>query len=382
MAASPGQRPVLLLSQEFYPARGGIGTYVEQLAGAMAGLGHDVTVLAPANPALDEFVARQSLPYRVAPLAMPATAGWLARWQVARALATLRPRLAGATLVVAEAASLRAMIYAMAPGLPWPRLAPADLRVVLHGSEVLALSRHPHRRLLFSRLLQRCSRIGVVSDYVHGLLTERYPGVAERAVRVPGAVRADVEFAPRPPGRGGPLHVLAVARVHPRKGQLALVEALAGLPLELRAQVRCTLVGPVRQPRYAEQVSTVARAAGLALDMPGAVGEGELEALYASADVFAMPSMPAGDSVEGLGLACLEASAAGIPVVAHRIGGVAEAVADGETGLLADPGDRSTLTEAFRQLLVSPALRARLGAGGPAHAATFSWRDSAARLLG
>ena len=68
---------------------------------------------------------------------------------------------------------------------------------------------------------------------------------------------------------------------------------------------------------------------------------------------------------EGLGVAALEAMAAKRPVVASRVGGLADIVADDECGLLVPPGDAATLAHTLDRLLEDPALRARLGAAGP-----------------
>ena len=114
----------------------------------------------------------------------------------------------------------------------------------------------------------------------------------------------------------------------------------------------------------------------------GDIPDEKLGALYAQADIFAMTSMPHKHSVEGFGLVYLEAGAHGLPVIAHDIGGVPEAVADGETGLLVAPGDGAALTQAFARLIADPALRRRLGEAGRIRAARNSWRDSAQSLFG
>ena len=68
--------------------------------------------------------------------------------------------------------------------------------------------------------------------------------------------------------------------------------------------------------------------------------------------------------MEGLGVSLLQASAAAVPIVASRAGGLPEAVSDGVSGLLVTPGDVPGLVEALRRLLVDPALRRRLGEAG------------------
>ncbi|MDP1125088.1 glycosyltransferase, partial [Klebsiella pneumoniae] len=84
------------------------------------------------------------------------------------------------------------------------------------------------------------------------------------------------------------------------------------------------------------KVQEQARALGLAecVHLPGQVSEEELRGWYQHADVFALPSLTVGEKFEGFGLAFLEASACGLPVIGTTGSGVAEAVRDGETGLL------------------------------------------------
>jgi 2-deoxystreptamine N-acetyl-D-glucosaminyltransferase/2-deoxystreptamine glucosyltransferase len=74
----------------------------------------------------------------------------------------------------------------------------------------------------------------------------------------------------------------------------------------------------------------------------------------AAADVAVLPSLH-----EGLGVAALEAMAAGRPVVASRVGGLAEVVVDGETGRLVPAGDAAALGAALDELAHAPALRTR-----------------------
>jgi glycosyltransferase involved in cell wall biosynthesis len=85
----------------------------------------------------------------------------------------------------------------------------------------------------------------------------------------------------------------------------------------------------------------------------------DVRPVLAAADVVAMPSFQ-----EGLGVAVLEAMAMGVPVVASRVGGLPEAVPDGETGLLVPPGDERELAEALLRLLADAGLRASMGTRG------------------
>ena len=73
-------------------------------------------------------------------------------------------------------------------------------------------------------------------------------------------------------------------------------------------------------------------------------------------DVFVLPSYS-----EGVSLALLEAMAAGLPVIASRVGGLPEVVTDGENGLLVPPRDADALAAALTRLLADPSLARQLG---------------------
>jgi glycosyltransferase involved in cell wall biosynthesis len=101
-------------------------------------------------------------------------------------------------------------------------------------------------------------------------------------------------------------------------------------------------------------------------------GEG-LAALFASADVFALPS-----STETLSLVSLESMASGVPVLAMNAGGVRDIVGHGRTGLLADSAEE--FETSLGRLLSDDELRARLGTAGRAYAESKSWTHACAAL--
>ena len=151
--------------------------------------------------------------------------------------------------------------------------------------------------------------------------------------------------------------LLALAALVRRKGLDVLIEALRRLAAEgPPPRLWIAGEGPERGALEAQALR-----AGLG-DRVRLLGRREDAAdLLAACDVFVLPSRR-----EGLGVAALEAMAAGRPVVASRVGGLAAAVLDGRTGLLVPPEDPAALAAAIATLLGDGALRSRLGAAGPA----------------
>jgi glycosyltransferase involved in cell wall biosynthesis len=152
-----------------------------------------------------------------------------------------------------------------------------------------------------------------------------------------------------------PPHALFVGRLSEEKGVVELAEAARGLPLVVVGD------GPLRE-RVPEAV--------------GFVPPGEVEAYLDRAAVVVCPSRR-----EGYGVVARQAMAHGRPVVATAVGGLAEAVVGGETGLLVEPGDADALRSAIERLLGDADLRARLGAAGRERALGLYARDVAARAM-
>jgi glycosyltransferase involved in cell wall biosynthesis len=220
-----------------------------------------------------------------------------------------------------------------------------------------------------------CARhVIATSATVARLLVEHY-GVPSGTVSVvePGTDR--VSTAPR--NGAGVVKLLAVGSVIPRKGYDVLIAALARLrhlPWQLVIAGDCG-----RSPQTYRQVKGEIGRLGLAerVSLLGAVAFDELAPLYASADLFVLPSR-----FEGYGMAYAEAIAHGVPVVGTTAGAIPDTV-PAAAGVLVAPDDIEALAVALQRVIENPADRERLAAG--ARAATFpSWPQQAAlfaRLL-
>ena len=106
----------------------------------------------------------------------------------------------------------------------------------------------------------------------------------------------------------------------------------------------------------------------------GSLGDDEVIKLYQISDVVVLPGLDLKGDVEGFGIVALEAASAGKPVVATRVGGIPDAVQDGNSGILVEPGDYSSLSRAIIGLLRDGSWRAALGEYGRSRVRErFSW---------
>jgi phosphatidylinositol alpha-1,6-mannosyltransferase len=154
--------------------------------------------------------------------------------------------------------------------------------------------------------------------------------------------------------------VLAVSRLVPRKGIDVLIRAMARL-VPARPDAVLAVAGAGRDRQRLERL---AAGSGVAVRFLGEVSDEQLPALVGCADIFAIPcrSRWGGLEQEGFGIVFLEAAACGVPQVAGASGGSAEAVADGETGLVVErPDDPLSVEAALARLLDDPDLRRRMG---------------------
>ena len=363
---------LLLVSQDFPPAVGGVQTWADRLARAFARR-HVASVLAPAAPGdaahdagMPNPVLRWRTPHTSAfgalvPLALP----WaLARSGARVALCAQTATAAGALL--AQRAGLLDRYY-----------------VAAHGREVLwSPLGAPQRRW----------RRAVLSGAAAVFAVSRFTAAAVRGLGVPGGRivvapnGVDLErFRPVDPrplrrrlGLDGRRIVLSAGRLVRRKGVDTLLRACAALPPSLPPPVVVVAGDGPDRPR----LEALARGLRLPVRFLGRVPDAELPALYSAADLFVLAAReePDGD-VEGFGLVLLEAAACGTPAVACRSGGVPDAVDDGVSGLLVGPDDPAALAAGLTRVLSDESLRRWLSCGARARAARSGWDATAAAIV-
>ena len=370
---------ILLVTNDFPPRRGGIQSYLEQFVQRLAATGdHDLTVYAPQWKAAEDY--DRAAPFRI--VRHPGTL-MLPEPGVDRRMRALI-RDGGIETVWFGAAAPLALLAGRARSAGAQRVLAST-----HGHEV-GWSMVPGARSALRRIGESTDVITYVSRYTRGRFAAAF-GSRAGLEYLPSGVDTE-RFRPDPAARaelrdryrlGERPTVVCVSRLVPRKGQDMLIAAMP----QIRRRVGDAALVIVGSGPYEQKLHRLAEESRVAAEVvfTGAVPTAELPAHYAMADVFAMPcrTRGAGLDVEGLGIVFLEASAAGIPVVAGRSGGAPETVLDGETGQVVDGRDVDELAEVISALLADPDRAQRMGQAGRQWVGRdWNWDTLTARLSG
>lgn len=284
--------------------------------------------------------------------------------QLARRLRTLRPSVFHAhltwqvacrnPLAAARVAGVPAVVatHHLFVDIPMPLSRRIQQRLVGTGVSHIAVSADLRDRLEQTQPWIE-GRVRVIRNWVE---TERFVGACDPELR-----------ARMLAGEGSARSlVLVPARLEIEKGLLHLMAAAQALP-----DVRFLLAGT--GTREGEFRAEAARR-GLTGRVVFLGSRDDIPALMAASDLVVLPSL-----VEALPLVALEAMAAGRPIVATRVGGVPEAIIDGETGVLVPPGSPDALVAAIEKVIAEPGWAAELGnAGRRRVAAHFGPEDAIA----
>lgn len=351
------RKPVRVL-HVLRPAAGGMRQHVLQLATGLAEHGFESQIACPGDADIVQSALAAGIEVRPVPIVGP-----ISPLRDVEAVLALAAVIRGGSFDIVHAHGSKAGLVGRLAAI----LAGAKRRVVTVHNDVLGGSVRPRMRslVMFAErsLARHTSRVIAVSEALRNELVETLGLDPALVVTVHNGIDIAPFLAPVDPGPvrdryGIPRDAVAfgcAARFAPQKGHDALVAA--AMPVLEKVPNAYLLLagdGPLldRTKRLASGTSVSGR-----ILFPGF--ETDVRGMLSALDFFV--STPAS---EGLGLAAIEAMAAGRPVVSVRTGGVPEVVADGETGLLAAPGDQEALTGAILRLAREPLTRLAMGDAG------------------
>jgi len=349
---------------------GGVQNHVRDLAETLIGLGHDVSVLAPADDdaQLPPYVvsAGRAVPVRyngsVARLAFgPLSAARVRRWLAAGRFDVLHVHEP-----VSPSLSLLAVLSARGPVV-------ATFHTAMTRSRTLAAAQG-----LLQIVLERITGRIAVSALARKVQVEHLGG---DAVEIPNGVAvarfASAEPLPGWPGEcgtgwGGTIGFLG-RFTEPRKGFAVLLAAFTELARR-RPGVRLLVAGPGEPAELLDDVPARLREQIVFL---GLIPEQDKPRMLRSVHVYAAPNIGG----ESFGMILTEAMAAGTPVVASDMDAFRRVLDGGKAGVLFPTGDASALAAALEELLDDPARRAELAARAREVVAGYDWPVIAGRVL-
>lgn len=263
-------------------------------------------------------------------------------------------------------------------GLAYGAFSAATLAAI--PQKIVALVHHP---LAFESGLTAeraatllASETAALAHARHVIVTSRMTAAllqADLAVPAAKITVAEPGTAPaaRAAFRSAAVSILAVGSIVPRKAYTVLIDALSALA---DRDWHLTIAGATRDQGELARLEAAIAAAGIEerVTIAGAVGDRELDRLYAGADLFVMSSL-----FEGYGMVLAEAMARGLPIVCTTGGAAAQTVPDA-AALKVSPDNAAALRQAIEQALTDTALRQRLAdASWAAGQMLPRWEDTA-----
>jgi phosphatidyl-myo-inositol dimannoside synthase len=372
---------VCVFSVSFPSQDGGIAVYAMEVARGLAARGIPVVVGAGSTDPQKDREIDAGLPYPV--IRFPRVKNKAANlFYRVRALAAcvrrLRPEL------------VLAMDWYGAGTVAWALSGPLGFRyaVAAHGNEILQCRSNAILRAMCRVVMAGASRVIANSGSTSELVQE-IVGVDVPVRTIPVGVSPSLLLSPMSPaalrqqlGVSGRPVILSLGRLVRRKGHDRIMQAM---PEVIRAVPDAVWL-IAGKGAYEDTLRGMAKTLSLEKHVVflGYVDTPLKGAYYGLCDVYVLVprTIEAEAEVEGFGIAFLEASLAGKPIVAGRSGGVSDAVIDGETGILVDPESPAEIASAVVRLLQNPHEARRLGENGRNRVLTgFTWDHTLARLV-
>lgn len=353
--------------------------YIREFARSLSGM-YEVTVLAPCDREaeswpVDSIVVRRAgcfLPRRFNPFQASRDLSEIKSqpFRVKMAMAVALTGFALEALRLARRSDLICAHWLVPSGLIGAiisSLLGKPLVVVEHSGALHLLKQIRGGSLIARFITSRARRVVAVSDDLKRKLEALCPKSSGHITVLPMGVgpanlATDDKADPRLKT------VLFVGRLTPVKGVDTLLKAMTRLE-----SARLIVAGDGEQRSELESLAKKLRVDAF---FTGRVGAAERNSLFSSCDALVVPSITLpGGRTEGAPVVCLEAMAAGVPVVASNTAGLAELITDDRDGMLFESGNHPMLAEKLSLLLSDAALRVRLSENAKTTAAAYLWAE-------
>jgi colanic acid/amylovoran biosynthesis glycosyltransferase len=218
----------------------------------------------------------------------------------------------------------------------------------------------------YDGMIGKAERVTAGTTFMRGVVEGLGFPARDVAVWPQGVDTSQIAYRDAPRDTTAGFHALSVARLVDFKGIDVSIRSIAAARSRI-AGLRYTIIG---EGERRDDLERLAKELGVddIVTFAGARSHDDVLAAFQAADVFLITGrVDQEGQKEGQGVAPLEASASGLPVIAARAGGLTEVVLDGETGLMIEPEDFEAAAAALVRLAGDAGLRAELGAAGRAH---------------
>ncbi len=282
--------------------------------------------------------------------------------------------IARAGLAVKEVADFQPhLVHAhSAAGYGWWMLrCKARPRVVsVWGADVIDFPNNWLKRAFIRRVLESADHITATSQLLRGVAEKLLPRIADKITIIPFGVRVLESFRPPPPLL--PIRLCFIKAHKYKYGPDILLQAMTTV-VKAIPSIQLSIAGVGELTPLLRKMTTELNLDGN-VEFVGSIDNAKIYDFVQEHHLMVMPSVMESES---FGVAVLEASICGRPVIASEIGGVPEVLVDGKTGLLVPPADASKLAEAIIKLATNPELCAQMGRDGHSFVSKrYDWEDS------
>ncbi len=375
-------KKILILTHEYPPFRGGIGTYVQEIATAADKSGYNVTVIAPDYA---KFLRNEDKK--------------IYKFKVIR----FRGNLFSAKYFIPTL--FRSFYYAyfkkydIIHVVDWPHLIALSFInkfikisfiATIHGSEIYSLNSTKYVKLLkIKNIFDFPIKILAISEFSKKLLLEKFPNIDSGKIIVTllgvsqywfkhvsnNDIRSKLKI---------PLNhklLLTVSRLDERKGHYDVINAIKLLHKKTRNNLSYIIVGVGENTLYKNKLQKATNDTDCNIVFTGQISDYDLRLLYNTASLFCLPGKYFKDKVEGFGLVFIEAAAQGLPSIGGTFGGMSEAIKHNKTGILVPP-NVVALSKAIDKLISNSILCNDMGFEAKNWAKTFTWEECAIKSYG